>query len=110
MSVSEDDVRHVAGLARLGLREESVPALVQELNGILAHMDVLQQVDLGVVSLAPDDTQGLRMRDDTPAPIPLTRQYEAFAPSMRDGFFLVPRLETHDDTSAAAPDDVAGQG
>ena len=41
MSVSEEDVRHVATLARLGLDPERIPTLVAELNVILAHMDVL---------------------------------------------------------------------
>ena len=44
MAVSRDDVRHIAGLARIGVPEERLDALVGELNGILAHMDVLQKV------------------------------------------------------------------
>ncbi len=107
MSVSENDVRHVATLARLGLDDGRVQALVGELNGILAHMDVLQQVDIGGASLDPDATHGLRMRDDVPSPIPLARDREAFAPSMRDGFFLVPRLATHG-TAGAADDEGEG--
>ncbi len=88
----------MAALARLGLSDERVQALVGELNGILGHMEVLQQVDIGGASLDPDVTQGLRMRDDVPAPIALHRAREDFAPSMRDGFFLVPRLATHGST------------
>jgi hypothetical protein len=29
----------------------------------------------------------------------LERTLESFAPSMRDGFFLVPRLATHEDSA-----------
>lgn len=102
MAVSEQDVRHVAALARLGLADDRVSALVGELNGILDHMDVLQQVDIGDASLDPGATHGMRMRDDVPNPIALHRAREDFAPSMREGFFLVPRLSTHGaaDTSA----------
>ena len=95
MAVSEQDVRHVAALARLGLADDRVSALVGELNGILEHMEVLQQVDIGGASLDPYATHGMRMRDDVPNPIVLHRAREDFAPSMRDGFFLVPRLSTH---------------
>ncbi len=95
MAVSEDDVRHVAALARLGLSETQVTSLVGELNGILAHMDELQQVDITATSAEPDATHGMRMRDDVPNPISLHAEREAFAPLMRDGFFLVPRLSTH---------------
>lgn len=98
MAVSENDVRHVAALARLGLADDRVQSLVGELNGILAHMDVLQQVDIGGASLDPDATQGMRMREDVPNPIALHRARDEFAPSMRDGFFLVPRLSTHGTT------------
>lgn len=103
MAVSEEDVRHVAALARLGLADGRLQSLVGELNGILQHMDVLQQVNIDSASLDPDATHGLRMRDDVPAPIALHRAREEFAPSMRDGFFLVPRLATHG--TAAASDD-----
>ena len=34
--------------------------------------------------------------------MPLERPREAFAPQMRDGFFLVPRLSTHEDPEAAS--------
>jgi aspartyl-tRNA(Asn)/glutamyl-tRNA(Gln) amidotransferase subunit C len=105
VSVSDDDVRHVAALARLRFDDERVRALAGELNRILEHMDVLQQVDIRGASLDPDATHGLRFRDDVHNPIPLHREREAFAPSMRDGFFLVPRLATH---GAAAADDDEG--
>jgi aspartyl/glutamyl-tRNA(Asn/Gln) amidotransferase C subunit len=44
MAVSKDDVRHIAGLARIGVPEERLDTLVGELNGILGHMDALQKV------------------------------------------------------------------
>ena len=107
MSVSEQDVRHVAALARLGLADDRVQSLVGELNGILEHMDVLQQVDIGDASLDPDPSHGMRTRDDVPNPIALHRRREEFAPSMRDGFFLVPRLSTHG-TAEGADDEGEG--
>lgn len=106
MAVSEQDVRHVAALARLGLADDRVQALVGELNGILEHMDVLQQVDIGGASLDPDAAHGIRMRDDVPNPIALLRAREDFAPNMRDGFFLVPRLSTHGTAESADDEDV----
>jgi aspartyl-tRNA(Asn)/glutamyl-tRNA(Gln) amidotransferase subunit C len=101
MSVTSDDVRHVARLARVGLDAERVPALVAELNGILAHMQVLQQVDVSSVLRSPD-APGAPWRDDALAPDPIARPREAFAPSARDGFFLVPRLASHGALGASA--------
>jgi aspartyl-tRNA(Asn)/glutamyl-tRNA(Gln) amidotransferase subunit C len=101
VSVSDKDVRHIAALARLGLTEARVAPLVAELNGILRHMDVLQQVDTSDVKpVYGVGAGGMRLRADDGAQYPLARQREEFAPSMRDGFFLVPRLETHADLDA----------
>ena len=52
MAVSEDDVRHVAALARLGIEESRIPSLVRELNGILDHMEELESVGSGTPDLA----------------------------------------------------------
>lgn len=94
MSVTPDDVRHVARLARVGLDDARIPSLVRELNGILGHMDVLQQVDLSGVS-SSDTQAGAPLRDDDLPSDALQRAREDFAPAARDGFFLVPRLSTH---------------
>lgn len=103
MAVTLDDVRHIAGLARLGLTDERAQSLVAELNTILEHMDVLSKVDTtGIEPGAGVGAAGLPLRPDVGPPIPLAREREAFAPSMRDGFFLVPRLSTHEDPGAAS--------
>ena len=100
MAVTEADVRHVAELARLGLDEGRVASLVRELNGILEHMEVLSSVDPSAYEHLGDGRRsGSPLRPDEGPPIPLQRPREAIAPSMRDGFFVVPRLETHDEGS-----------
>ncbi len=104
MSVTPDEVRHVARLSRLGLEEARIPALVAELNGILTHMAVLQQVDVAAVPLSPPE-QAAPLRDDARPSDGLQRGREAFAPAVRDGFFLVPRLTTHDALGASAAED-----
>ena len=105
MAVSENDVRHVAALARLGLEEARLPTLVNELNGILAHMDVLQRVDSGRERWDVGETRSeAPMRSDVDhASIPLASARETVAPEMRDGFFLVPRLSTHEGEGERSP-------
>lgn len=105
MAVSESDVRHIAGLARLGLEPARIPSLVGELNTILSHMDALSRVKTeGVLEATGVGTGGMPLRDDTGPKIPLERPLEAFAPQVKDGFILVPRLATHE---AAGDDPVA---
>jgi aspartyl-tRNA(Asn)/glutamyl-tRNA(Gln) amidotransferase subunit C len=97
VAVTIDDVRHIAALARLGLDDDRATLLVRELNTILGHMDALSKVDTdGVQESVGVGAAGLPVRPDTGPPIPLARSLDAFAPAMRDGFFLVPRLSTHE--------------
>ena len=104
MPVSIDDVRHIAALARLGLSDDRAASLVSELNGILAHMEILSKVDTAALSAVTGiGTAGTPLRVDGGNQIPLARPREAFAPAMRDGFFLVPRLATHEDQEAESP-------
>ena len=94
MSVTND----VAALARLGLDAERIPTIVAELNGILAHMDVLSKIDTSSVGAVTGvGAAGTPLRVDGGNQVPLARPREAFAPAMREGFFLVPRLATHED-------------
>jgi aspartyl-tRNA(Asn)/glutamyl-tRNA(Gln) amidotransferase subunit C len=98
MSVTEDEVRHVASLARLGLDETRISTIAAELNGILAHMEVLSKVDTSIVGpVTGVGAAGTPLRVDGGNQIPLVRPREAFAPAMKDGLLLVPRLATHED-------------
>jgi aspartyl-tRNA(Asn)/glutamyl-tRNA(Gln) amidotransferase subunit C len=114
MAVSKDDVRHIAGLARIGVPEERLDALVTELNGILAHMDVLQKVPSAGAAVAADALrEGMPLGADQGPSVALERPIATFAPQTRaldgapmpsviDGFFLVPRLATHEDAGEAS--------
>lgn len=100
MAVTRDDVLHIAELARLGIDDARADALTAELSSILAHMEVLSQVDTAQVPPAAGvGAGGTPLRPDaTIAPL-MEQTLESFAPSMRDGFFIVPRLATHEDSS-----------
>lgn len=100
-AVSIEDVRHVAALARLGLTDETATSLVRDLNTILQHMAVLDDVKVGGGTAPVGDAQEIRLREDRVGAIPLALPLEAFAAEMRDGFFVVPRLASHEDTEPA---------
>jgi aspartyl-tRNA(Asn)/glutamyl-tRNA(Gln) amidotransferase subunit C len=102
VAVTIDDVRHIAALARLGLTDTRAAAIVAELNTILGHMDELAKVDTaGVEEAIGVGAEGLPVRKDVGPPCPLARSLDAFAPSVRDGFLLVPRLSTHESPEEA---------
>lgn len=100
MAVSREDVRRIAALARIGVPEARVDALVAELSGILGHMDVLAKVDTS--SVADTASPGMPLGADEPGAVPLLRAREDFAPQTKEGFFLVPRLSTHEDGEGSA--------
>jgi aspartyl/glutamyl-tRNA(Asn/Gln) amidotransferase C subunit len=100
--VTVDTVRHVAVLARLGLSDDRAAALAKDLNTILEHMDVLGRVPTdGVAEASAFGGRGMPLREDRGPATPLAESPEAFAPSMRAGFILVPRLSTHEDPESA---------
>jgi aspartyl-tRNA(Asn)/glutamyl-tRNA(Gln) amidotransferase subunit C len=100
MAVTRDDVLHIAELARLGVDAARADELTAELSAILAHMDVLSQVDTtGVSPTSGVGEGGTPLRPDVGVAPLMKRTLESFAPVMRDGFFIVPRLATHEDSS-----------
>jgi aspartyl-tRNA(Asn)/glutamyl-tRNA(Gln) amidotransferase subunit C len=105
MAVNANDVLHVAALARLAIDPARLPSLVAELNGILAHMEVLEAVESGRGTWDVGGTgSSTPMRSDTSgSPVQLAIPREEFGPLVRDGFFLVPRLATHEDQGERAP-------
>ena len=107
MTVSTDDVLRVAALARIGVPAGRVPALARELSAILEHMQVLQRIESeGAARDAEDAGAGMPLGADAPPSVALACPREALAPhmlvhgvpapSMREGFYLVPRLATHE--------------
>ncbi|HVF39055.1 MAG TPA: Asp-tRNA(Asn)/Glu-tRNA(Gln) amidotransferase subunit GatC [Gemmatimonadaceae bacterium] len=108
MSVTHDDVKHIADLARMSVSPERLDPLVNELNGILAHMEELEKVDTREIervaeAAGADGIDSTPMRSDSSGPLLLLAPRESFAPAMRDGFFLVPRLATHEDAGDRSP-------
>lgn len=100
MPVTREDVLHIAELARLGVDAARADELTKELSAILAHMDVLSQVDAASVpTTAGVGAGGTPLRPDVGVSPLMKGTLESFAPSMRDGFFIVPRLATHEDPS-----------
>lgn len=102
MSISLEEVRHIAALARLGVDDGQAATMAVELSSILEHMQVLAKADLGGGESPAENNHRMPLRADVGPPIPLTRMPNDFAPEFRDGFFLVPRLDTHEDVDSAS--------
>jgi aspartyl-tRNA(Asn)/glutamyl-tRNA(Gln) amidotransferase subunit C len=93
MSVDKDTVRRIARLARLKLEEERVEPMAQELNGILAWVEQLKEVDVeDVQPMTSVVEQRLKMRDDVITEPNNADALMVNAPGGEDHFFVVPKV------------------
>ena len=93
MSVSPEQVRHIAKLARIAMSEEELERLVPELNNILGWIEQLAEVNTdGVEPLTAVIDQKLRLRDDVVNDGNIRDQVLANAPEAQHGFFAVPKV------------------
>jgi aspartyl-tRNA(Asn)/glutamyl-tRNA(Gln) amidotransferase subunit C len=93
MSVDKDTVRRIAKLARLALEEERVAPMVDELNGILAWVKQLEEVDVtGVAPMTSVVEQKLKLRADKVTDGGNADALMANAPNGEDHFFVVPKV------------------
>lgn len=93
MSVDKDTVRRIAKLARLALDETRAEAMVSDLNGILAWVEQLKEVDVAdVLPLTSVVAQSLKMRTDEVTEGSNADALMANAPAGEDHFFVVPKV------------------
>ena len=92
MSIGREEVRHVARLAELAVKESELDRLVEQLNRIVDYVAQLEQVpgDATTGSFLPGP-HSVALREDVPAPIGLQYPPADMAPEFAEGFFLVPR-------------------
>jgi aspartyl-tRNA(Asn)/glutamyl-tRNA(Gln) amidotransferase subunit C len=93
MSVSPEQARHIAKLARIAMSDAELERLVPELNNILGWVEQLGEVDTdGVEPLATVVDQKLRLRDDVVNDGNIREDVLANAPDAQHGFFAVPKV------------------
>jgi aspartyl-tRNA(Asn)/glutamyl-tRNA(Gln) amidotransferase subunit C len=93
MSITRQEVEHLARLAELSVPEAEMAALAAQVSRILEYVGQLAEV--GPHESAPPHLAGpsaLTLREDEVRPEPLNRTPQEFAPDFRAGLFVVPRL------------------
>ena len=92
--ISEEQVRHVASLARLGLTEDEIREMGGQLDAILDSVEKIRELDLADTPptanplnlsnvLRPDEPRQELSREEALAP----------APDPADDLFAVPRID-----------------
>ena len=93
MSISREEVRHVARLARLDLAEDVLDTMAEQLDGILGYMETLNRVDTeGIAPTAHAVSLTTPLREDERRPHLERDAALANAPERDEETFLVPRV------------------
>ena len=93
MALERSDVEKIAHLARLGLNDADIPQTTATLNNILGLIDAMQAVDTtGIEPLAHPLEATQRLRADTVTEQNQRDAYQAVAPAVENGLFLVPKV------------------
>ncbi|MBK6743663.1 MAG: Asp-tRNA(Asn)/Glu-tRNA(Gln) amidotransferase subunit GatC [Hydrogenophilales bacterium] len=93
MSLSLDDVKRIAHLARIRVSAEEVGQTRDRLNGIFELIAEMQAVDTtGVAPMAHARDVFQRLRPDVVTEPDRRAAYQAIAPQTENGLYLVPKV------------------
>jgi len=93
MALSVRDVTRIAQLARLELSEAQVEEVLAQLQGVFALIEELQSVDTrGVEPMSHAQDVSLRLRDDRVTEDDARERFQAIAPMVDAGLYLVPKV------------------
>lgn len=93
MSLTDDQIRRLARLARIALEPSESGEVADRLNRILELVGQIQAVDTAGIepmSHALDVVQ--RLRPDEVTEADRRRDYQSVAPAVEDGLYLVPKV------------------
>ena len=93
MSLTKDQVQHIATLARLKLADEEFDDVVDKLSRIVDFVDQLQAAPTDeVVPMAHPLNMSQRLRADAVTEVDERDRIQENAPSVEGGYYLVPRV------------------
>jgi aspartyl-tRNA(Asn)/glutamyl-tRNA(Gln) amidotransferase subunit C len=93
MALERCDVEKIAHLARIGLNEVDIASTTATLNNILGLIDQMQAVDTrGIEPLAHPLETSQRLRADQVTETNHRDAYQAIAPAVENGLYLVPQV------------------
>jgi aspartyl-tRNA(Asn)/glutamyl-tRNA(Gln) amidotransferase subunit C len=93
MSLDSDDVKRIARLARIETSDAEAQATQAQLNSIFDLIATMQAVDTRDVSpMAHAQEVYQRLRDDVVTETDRHAAFQAIAPAVENGLYLVPKV------------------
>jgi len=93
MSLTPEEVRAIAELARIGINDAETRTIQGELNKIFELIGTMQAVDTeGIAPMTHAQGLALRLRDDAVTESDQRERFQAVAPQVERGLYLVPKV------------------
>jgi aspartyl-tRNA(Asn)/glutamyl-tRNA(Gln) amidotransferase subunit C len=93
MSLSTEDVKRIAHLARIEVTEDEAHATLQKLSGILGLIEQMQAVNTaGIEPMWHSQDVTQRLRDDVVSETNQRELFQSIAPAVENGLYLVPKV------------------
>jgi len=93
MSLTTAEVQKVARLARLAMSESEIESARSQLSGIFDLIAEMQAVDTGgIVPMSHAQDLALRLREDKVTETNQREAFQAIAPQVERGLYLVPQV------------------
>jgi len=93
MTLTADDVKKIAYLARLGIDQNDIESYAQDLSGMLELMTQMGETNTdGVPPMAHPMDQMQRLRVDEVTESDNRDNFQAIAPQVEEGLYLVPKV------------------
>lgn len=93
MSLTLEQVHRIAHLARIAVSESEAQSTLGHLNGIFGLIEEMQAVDTaGVEPMAHAQDVSQRLRDDLVSEANRREAFQAVAPEVEAGLYLVPKV------------------
>jgi aspartyl-tRNA(Asn)/glutamyl-tRNA(Gln) amidotransferase subunit C len=93
VSFSPDDVARLARLARIDVADDEARDVRVKLDAIFGLIDALQAIDTtGVEPMAHAQDVSMPLRDDVATDENRRERYQAEAPAVANGLYIVPKV------------------
>ncbi|MEY4767513.1 MAG: hypothetical protein RL637_152 [Pseudomonadota bacterium] len=93
MSLSADEIKKIAHLARLSIQTENTADYAKDLSGLLDLVAQMNQLNTeSILPMAHPLDQKQRLRADEVTEINQRDRFQAIAPAVEAGLYLVPKV------------------
>ncbi len=93
MSIDVDEVKKIAKLAALDVKDEDIQSYADNLSNILSLVEQMSAVDTtGVTPMSHPFDAVQRLREDVVTDFDRRDDFQAIAPKTADGLYLVPKV------------------